>query len=229
MSEEKKVAIIQSNYIPWKGYFDIIRRVDAFVLLDDVQFTRRDWRNRNLIKTQSGLKWLTIPVKVKGQFYIKIQDVYTEGTDWRKDHWNMIEHAYKTAPYFESYKETFRELYLSDDDENLSSINFKFLTLINQILNISTPIRFSREFEVSPEKSERLLQICQHLGATTYLSGPAAQDYLNVASFESHHIGVEWMRYPAYPEYPQLHGPFEHGVSILDMIFNVGPDAPKYF
>ena len=96
----KKVAIVQSNYIPWKGYFDMIASVDEFILYDDMQFTRRDWRNRNLIKTPTGLQWLTIPVKVKGKFEQKIRETEIEGHDWAKTHWQSLVHNYGKAKHF---------------------------------------------------------------------------------------------------------------------------------
>ena len=218
----KRVAIIQSNYIPWKGYFNIIKNVDAFVLLDDVQYTRRDWRNRNLIKTKTGLKWLTIPVNVKGKFLAAIKDVETAGSEWRTDHWRQIKEAYGKARYFEALRPQFEHLYLNDQETNLSTINFKFIALINSLLNIQTAIHWSMEFDTPAEKSERLLHICQSLGADEYVSGEAARNYLNVGLFNDHNIQVRWSDYSAYPEYHQLYPPFEHGVSIIDLLFNEG-------
>lgn len=224
----KKVAIIQSNYIPWKGYFDIIRGVDAFVLLDDVQYTRRDWRNRNLIKTKSGLKWLSIPVTVKGQYFISIKDVQAAGTEWRADHWRQITDAYSKTPHFSTLSPHFKALYLEDQETNLSLINFKFIKLINTLLNIQTPIHWSMEFEPPQEKSERLLHICKSLQATEYISGLAAKDYLNEVLFNENGIQVRWTDYSNYPQYNQLHPPFEHGVSILDLMFNEGTQIQHF-
>src|SRR6056297_2335313 len=102
---EKKVAIIQSSYIPWKGYFDIINSVDEFIIYDNVQYTRRDWRNRNLIKTPNGLKWLTIPVAVKGRYYQAIRDTKVSDKDWPNIHWKSIKHHYSKAPCFNYYAE----------------------------------------------------------------------------------------------------------------------------
>lgn len=220
----KSIAIIQSNYIPWKGYFNIIKCVDAFVLLDDVQYTRRDWRNRNLIKTSSGLRWLTIPVNVKGQRHIKIKDVDTAESEWRHQHWDQISQAYRKSLHFDTLKEPFEKLYLEDSETNLSQINFKFICLINRLLGIDTPIHWSMEFNAPEEKSARLLHICKCLDANEYISGPAAGEYLDVSMFEKNNVIVKWADYSGYPEYHQLFPPFDHGVSIIDLLFNEGKD-----
>ncbi len=221
----KRVAIIQSNYIPWKGYFNIIKCVDEFVFLDDVQFTRRDWRNRNLIKTEKGLKWLSIPVDVKGQYFIKIKDVQTAGSQWRKDHWNQIVAAYRKAAYFSTLAPLFQEMYLKEEEKSLSLINYGFIKLVNSILKINTPLRFSTDFDSPSGKTEGLVQICKTLGADSYLSGIAAKDYLDENLFHQEKIKVSWTDYSNYPEYDQLYPPFNHRVSILDLLFNEGPGA----
>ena len=224
----KRIAIIQSNYIPWKGYFNIIKCVDEFVLLDDVQYTRRDWRNRNMIKTSGGLKWLTIPVDVKGQYYVSIKDVKTSGNEWRRDHWRQITEAYKKATYFSWLAPFLEDMYLKGTQTNLSEINFNFISLINGLLGIKTTIHWSMEFESPNEKSERLLSICKQLGAAEYISGSAARDYLQESIFRENNIDVRWTDYSNYPVYTQLHGPFEHGVSIIDLLFNEGPNAFRF-
>jgi len=219
----KRVAIIQSNYIPWKGYFNIIKCVDHFVLLDDVQYTRRDWRNRNLIKAKAGLKWLTIPVAVKNNYHVKIADVQTAGSDWRRDHWNQLKGAYGTSQYFKEVSPFFEEIYLQSEELNLSKINYSFIKQILSILKIETPITWSMEFQDTPTgKTERLVHICKKLNATEYISGMAANDYLKVELFEKEGIKVVWADYSGYLPYNQLYPPFEHGVSILDMLFNEG-------
>jgi hypothetical protein len=224
----KSVAIIQSNYIPWKGYFDMIGMVDEFVLLDDVQYTRRDWRNRNQIKTAQGLQWLTIPVEVKGRFECKINEVTVADPTWAKDHWNKISQAYSKAPFFRDYCNQIEECYLGYSELYLSKINYRFLVLINSILGIKTPLRWSQEFTASAEKSQRLLDICNRIDASVYISGPAAKDYLQVDLFNKEGIEVKWMDYSGYPEYRQLHGAFSHSVSIVDLIFNEGPSAINF-
>jgi hypothetical protein len=171
---------------------------------------------------------VTIPVDVKGKYLINIKDVYTTDNSWRIDHWNQLTQAYKKAPHFDVYEARFKELYLKDDERNLSQINFKFISHVNDLLNIVTPIRWGMEFETPIEKSERLLSICKQLNATTYISGAAAKDYLNVSLFERNDITVEWADYSNYPEYAQLHPPFTHEVSVLDLLFHEGQNAKQF-
>ena len=224
----KKVAILQSNYIPWKGYFDLINLVDEFVLFDEMQYTRRDWRNRNLIKTRSGLKWLTIPVAVKGNYFQKIKDTRVSEPGWARHHWESIVHNYSKATHFAHYRELFESLYLGSQESFLSRINHAFLTAICQILGINTRISWSEEYTLVEGKTERLVSICKQAGATTYISGPAARDYIDETLFNNAGISLEYMDYSSYPEYRQLFPPFEHGVSVIDLILNEGPDAPKF-
>ncbi|MDG4475135.1 WbqC family protein [Thiovibrio frasassiensis] len=223
----KKVAILQSNYIPWKGYFDLIRSVDEFVLYDDMQYTKNDWRNRNKIKTREGVAWLTIPVRQE-TLAQTIRETKISNPLWHKQHWKTLAQNYAKAAHFKEYKDVFAELYLGGTEVYLSEINRKFITAINALLGITTTIRCSSEFTLAPGKSERLLALCQSLGATSYLSGPAASDYLDVAIFTEAGIAVEWMDYSGYPEYPQLFPPFEHGVSIVDLLFNQGKNAINF-
>lgn len=225
---EKKVLITQSNYIPWKGYFDAIHFADIFVLYDDMQYTRRDWRNRNKIKTPQGLQWLTIPVEVKGKYFQKINETKISDLGWPKDHWNMILQNYRNAPYFNLNKDFFEELYLNCQEKYLSTVNYRFLKAICGLLEIKTEFRWSSEFALKGDKSEKLLNLCVDLGASCYFTGPAAKDYLDTSLFEIAGIAVKWFDYNDYPEYLQQHGNFEHGVSILDLIFNTGPAAKQF-
>ena len=224
----KKVAIVQSNYIPWKGYFDLINLVDEFILFDDMQYTRRDWRNRNQIKTRDGLKWLTIPVVVKGNFFQKIKDTRVSDPGWARKHWETIVHSYSKAKHFAFYREQFESLYLGSQESFLSQINYAFLTAICKILGISTRISWSDDYTSVEGKTERLVSICKQAGASAYISGPAARDYIDETLFNNEDISLEYMDYSSYPEYRQLFPPFEHRVSIIDLIFNEGSDAPKY-
>ena len=223
----KKVAILQSNYIPWKGYFDIIGSVDAFVLYDDMQYTKNDWRNRNKIKTQNGLQWLSIPVRQES-LHQKINETKITDPKWNINHWRSISQSYAKAPFFKVYKERFEALFLEAKSEYISDINRHFIEAINGMLGITTKIYDSREFVLAEGKSERLLALCQELGATTYLSGPAARDYLDEKSFRDAGMNVEWMDYSGYAEYHQLFPPFEHGVSVIDLILNEGDNAKNF-
>jgi len=224
----KKVAILQSNYIPWKGYFDIINAVDVFVLYDDMQYTKRDWRNRNKILTSSGSKWLTIPVMVKGKFFQKINETMISESSWAKKHWGSISHNYSKAKYFKDYKSVFEPLYLGMEEKNLSKVNYLLIKTICDLLDIKTKLVWSSDFELAEDRTERLLNICKDLGANEYVSGPAAKVYMNAELFEKEKIKITWFDYSNYPEYKQLHIPFDHYVSILDLVFNKGPEIKKY-
>ncbi len=215
----KKVAILQSNYIPWKGYFDLINMVDEFILYDEVQYTKNDWRNRNKIKTPQGIQWLTIPVRQESLDQ-KIKDTKISDKKWNIKHWRTISQNYSKSKYFKDYKDIFEELYLTCDEEYLSQINYKFITTINEILEIKTKLSWSSEFELVDGQTEKLLGICKDCNADIYLSGPAAKDYFNEDLAKQENIKVEWMDYSGYKEYEQLNPPFEHGVTILDWIFN---------
>jgi hypothetical protein len=224
----KKVAIVQSNYIPWKGYFDLINLVDEFVLYDDVQYTRRDWRNRNLIKTPGGLAWLTIPVEAKGHYHEAIRHVRIADPAWGRRHWATLEHTYGRAAHFDDYRRPFEPLYLATREPSLSLTNRAFIETICGLLGIATRISWSWEHPRAEGRTDRLIAICKSLQARVYVSGPAARAYLDEASFHAEGIEVQWMDYSGYPDYRQLHGPFEHGVTILDLLFNEGPAASRY-
>lgn len=201
---------------------------DEFVLYDDMQYTRRDWRNRNQIKTKDGLKWLSIPVEVKGKYFQKINETKVSESDWGEKHWNTILHNYSKAKFFNEYKTIFEELYLNSKEEFLSKINYNFIKAICDILDIRTEMKWSSEFNLLEEKTERLVDICKNEGATDYYSGPAAKAYMNEELFEKENIKIHYFDYSGYPEYTQLHGDFTHAVSILDLIFNEGPDSKKF-
>jgi hypothetical protein len=224
----RAVAIVQSNYIPWKGYFDLIAQVDEFVLYDDVQYTRRDWRNRNRIKTAHGPLWLTIPVRVRGRYHQRIRDVEVEDPGWAEKHWRSIVHHYASASAAADHRDALQQLYETAPNGCLSEINEHFLTGICALLGIRTRFRRSSDFELADGRNERLAGICRQLGARTYVSGPAARDYLDEAVFRDHGIAVRWVDYSGYPEYRQLHPPFDHHVSIVDLLMNEGRDARTF-
>jgi len=220
-----KVAIMQPNYIGWKGFFDMIASVDLFMVLDDVQYTRQDWRNRNKIKTASGTRWLTIPVHVNNLYEQTIRDTEVADPGWSGKHWQQITDAYKTAPFFHSHKLRLQYAYASLADEPmLTKINQTLIHMICWILDITTPIVNASDYNVEGKGSDRILGLCQAAGADTYLSGVAAKAYLDEPSFAQAGIELCYMHYD-YPEYPQVHQPFEHKVSVIDVIFNTGDDA----
>ncbi|MBK8870696.1 MAG: WbqC family protein [Elusimicrobia bacterium] len=224
----KKIAIVQSNYIPWKGYFDLIAAVDEFILYDDVQYTRRDWRNRNQIKTPRGVEWMTVPVKVKGRFEQIVRKTEVDGVKWAKDHWKSLVQNYRSAPCFGGIASWLEPLYLNEEYTHLSQLNHRFMSAISSFLGITTPIRHSRDYPLSEGRSKRLAELCVSVGATEYISGPAAREYIDETVFAARGITLKWFDYAGYPEYPQLWGKFVHGVSILDLLFNCGKDAPRY-
>lgn len=221
----KRVAIVQSNYIPWKGYFDMIAAVDEFILYDDVQFTKNDWRNRNKIKTPQGLQWLTVPV---GQDIRRlVRDVQPE-PGWQARHWKTLTANYRRAPCFDDVASWLEPLYLDATPENLSQLNRRFIESICRYLGISTRLSNSWDFELRGGRTERLVELCLQCGATQYVSGPAAQAYLDESMFKQQGVDVDWFDYSGYAEYPQLWGHFEHGVSIVDLLFNCGSNAARY-
>lgn len=226
----RKIAISQSNYIPWKGYFDIINSVDEFIFYDDMQYTRRDWRNRNKIKTPNGLVWLTIPVFDKGfqQSQQKINETMISDLSWTKKHWNLLLENYKKSNFFCEYKEIFEELYIGREEKYLCDVNYKFIKAINDILGINTKLSYSSDYNLIDGKTERLIDLVKQANGTEYISGPAAKDYIDEKIFKAENIKLIWMDYSNYPEYNQLYPPFEHGVSILDLIFNEGSNAIRY-
>jgi hypothetical protein len=224
----KRVAIVQSNYIPWKGYFDLVASVDELVLYDDVQYTRRDWRNRNRIKTAHGLRWLTIPVATRGRYEQRIDETEVSDPDWASGHWSTIKHSYARAPCFEAFGQTLEDLYLGTEDALLSRINERFLRAICGLLGIDTPITRSEGHAASAGRTGRLVALCQRAGATQYVSGPAAKDYLEEEQFADAGIAVSYFDYAGYPEYPQLYPPFEHRVSIVDLLLHTGAKAPRF-
>ncbi|MCX6210270.1 MAG: WbqC family protein [Bacteroidetes bacterium] len=222
-----KAAILQSNYIPWKGYFDLMNSADVFIIYDEVQYTKNDWRNRNKIKTSNGLIWLTIPVK-QAQLSQRIIDTEVVNNEWRRKHWNAINLAYSKTPFFKSYHSIFEALYLGSIETNLSKINYSFLTAINEILNIKTKILWSQDLVLIEGKTERLVDLCKKVAATEYISGPSAKDYINQNLFKEEQMKITWMDYSNYPEYTQLYPPYENAISILDLIFNEGNNAPQF-
>ncbi len=221
-----KVAILQSNYIPWKGYFDIINDVDLFIFYDDVQYTTRDWRNRNKIKTDRGTKWLTVPVGKSSNRLIC--DVAIDDRDWGIRHWKTLQQYYARAPFFELYRKTLENMYLHTKWSSLSNLNQSLIKCIAEILKIRTDFKDSRIFKAQGKKSERLIDILTKVNADVYLTGPSARSYLDEKLFRKANIEVIYKDYSGYPEYPQFYPPFVHEVTILDLLFHVGPEAPDY-
>lgn len=223
----KKVAIIQSNYVPWKGYFDLMDRADVLVIYDEVQYTKNDWRNRNIIKTPHGPQWLTIPVRQRS---LSQRIFETEVTDpkWAVKHLRTLQMNYAKAPYFKDVFPVLESVYTGLDTPFLSEINLRLLLAVRDMLGITTELMDSRGLKLEGDRSERLVDAVIKLGGHEYISGPSAKDYLDVGLFNRNSIGVRWMDYSNYPEYPQLYPPFKHEVSVVDALFNVGCDKPAF-
>ncbi|WP_028101442.1 WbqC family protein [Pseudoduganella violaceinigra] len=224
----KKIAILQSNYIPWKGYFDMIAAVDEFILYDDMQYTRRDWRNRNQIKTPQGLQWLTVPVQVKGKYHQKIRETEIDGTDWAGAHWKALAQNYRRAPHFEEIAGWLAPIYLAENFSHISQLNRRLIEAVCNYLSIKTVISTSWDYDLVEGRTERLAELCAQAGGTEYISGPSAKDYIEPEVFAGKDIKLSWFDYAGYPEYQQLWGEFTHGVSILDLLFNCGKDSPRF-
>ena len=224
----KKIAILQSNYIPWKGYFDIIAKADELILYDDMQYTRRDWRNRNQIKTPQGVQWLTVPVLVKGKYHQKIRETKIDGSDWTLAHWKTLTLNYRRTPHFDEIAAWIEPLYLKESYSNISELNRRFIVTICNYLGINTVINNSWDYTLFVGKTERLANLCAQAGATEYISGPAAKNYAEEKIFTDLGIKLTWFDYAGYQEYPQLWGKFTHGVTILDLLFNCGENTHLY-
>jgi hypothetical protein len=222
-----RVGIIQPNYIPWRGYFDFIDDVDVFIYLDDVQYTKHDWRNRNKIKTSNGLLWITIPVLFSLNQHILIKDAKIDyNSNWIKKHIESIRFSYCKTPFFKDYSEEFFNI-LCEKHDTISELNVKINNWIMQKLDIKTKIGLSSEVKPEGTKTDKIIDCLKRIGATSYLSGPKAKDYLEIEKFKEAGICLEYKVY-LYMEYPQLYGKFEPNVTVLDMLFNCGRDSRKY-
>lgn len=228
----KRVAILQSNYIPWKGYFDLIGSVDEFILYDDMQYTTEDWRNRNRIKTPKGAEWITLPVRVTGRAGQRIRDAEIEDDRWREKHWRSLRQNYHRAPFWTAYAGELEALYLGSAERHLSTLNRAFLETLCRWLGITTPLRWDWEYRLGEGKVNRLVDLCVQAGAGVYLTGPSAKGYFEadrgIERFAEAGIAVEFMDYSGYPEYAQLYPPFIHEVTALDLVLNTGPGAAAY-
>lgn len=224
---KRKLAILQSNYIPWKGVFDMINQVDTFVFFEDVDYTNRDWRTRNKIRTSGESKWLTVPVKKmpRGTKIYEIE-IVNDGK-WQKKHKSTISQSYSKAKYFNEYKWILDEIYDSEWN-SLSEFNIYTTKLLCKVMGIECEFLNSKDIESIGFKDDKIISICKSLKATHYLSGPAAKDYIDSNKFDKEKIELSYIDYSIYQEYEQRHEGFDHYVSILDLIFNCGPDAKKY-
>lgn len=222
-----RVAMIQSGYLPWKGYFDIIHDVDLFIFLDDLQYTVRDWRNRNRIKAPQGLHWLSIPIGNRRD--LAIDEVKISDPAWQRKHWATLCHRYARTPHFQRYRTFFEEIYLDRAWTSLSDLNQHLIVNIaTEFLGIQTTFQNARPMNAQGHKTVRLLDLLKQVGADLYVTGPTTRVYLNVPMLEQAGIQVVFKDFSGYPEYPQIHPPFSHQVSIVDLLFQTGPEAEWY-
>lgn len=224
------VVILQPSYIPWRGYFDQIRRADLFIFYDDVQYDKHGWRNRNQIKTAQGKQWLTIPVHSAGATEgLLIKDVKVDWSKpWANHHWKALTFAYSKTPYFRRYAPLL-EPFFARRDPLLADFTIALTIALAREIGISQT-RFMRSSElpdIHGEKTDRLIQILTRIGARHYISGPSARNYIEAEKFEQAGITLEYMNYH-YPEYEQLYPPYDPYVSILDLLFMVGEQALSY-
>ena len=203
----------------------MIAAVDELILYDDMQYTKNDWRNRNLIKTPQCTQWLTVPV---GQnISRRIRDV-TLYAGWQIKHWKTLECNYCRAVHFEEISTWLKPLYFNTSYSHLSSLNRTMIEAVCNYLEIKTVISNSWDYTLVDGKTGRLVDLCAQAGGTEYLSGPAAKDYVEESVFRKRGVALTWFDYSGYPEYPQLWGEFVHGVTILDLLFNCGLDSRRF-
>ncbi|GAB6189232.1 WbqC family protein [Marinitoga arctica] len=223
-----KIAILQPNYLPWKGVFDMINLVDVFVFLDDVQYTKHDWRNRNKIKTKNGAQWITVPVK-SNSIKQKIYEVeVSDKINWQKKHYYSFLANYSKAKYFKEYEFLIKNFYMEKKWTKLNDLNIYTTKKIAEILKINTKFVKSSELNIlTQDRNQRIIDIIKYFNAKIYVSGPSAKNYMNIKKFEQNNIQIYFMNYD-YPEYLQLYDGFIHNVTVLDVIFNCGEKSSKY-
>ena len=227
MREMTTVVVLQSNYIPWKGYFDLVHDADLFIFHDDLQYTKNDWRNRNKIKTAKGAEWLSIPVGTSERRLIC--EVEFKDSSWQARHWNALCQHYRDCPFFGTYRPFFEEVFCGRIWQNLSVLNqFLIKHVASDLLGVRTKFADSREYGLVGHKLDRLIELVRKARAPRYISGPSARGYIVPERFAEAGVDLVWKDYSGYPEYPQRYPPFDHAVTILDLLFNVGPDAPWY-
>ncbi len=219
-----RVVVLQPSYLPWLGYFDQIERADTFVFYDDVQYDKNSWRNRNRIKTSQGGQWITVPVLTKHRFGANINEIeINNNTPWASKHLKMLAQNYSKGPYFKEYIGLFESIY-SREWMKLADLDIELVESISKVLGINTEFVLSSELNVKGDRLERLMDICLKLGADRYLTGNSAKDYMDEEAFAARGIEVEYQDY-RHPDYPQLYGEFVSHLSIVDLLFNCGPQS----
>ncbi len=223
----RKIAMLQPNYIPWKGVFDLISRVDVFVFYDDVQYTKRDWRNRNKIKTKEGEIWLTVPVKGSGRQLICDVEI-DNSKNWQENHYKTIKNNYLKAPHFKNYEYLLEEIYLKRTWEKISDLDIFATKIIAEALGLKPKWVLASELNVQGSKDgEKVIEICKKLECNYFINGPSAREFMDEAKFKAENIQLDYIEYK-YEEYRQTFKPFVHSVSVLDVLFNCGDEAKKF-
>jgi hypothetical protein len=222
LRESKTVVILQPSYLPWLGYFAQLYECDVFVVYDDVQYDKHSWRNRNRIKTARGIIWLTIPVLTHGKNRPSNREIEIDNRlPWAKKHFETIRQSYARAPYFRDYFGLFQELY-ARQWTRLLDVNLAFFQALAEAVGIRRPILMASGLGVPGESTERLVRICQSLGATRFYEGASGRDYIDASLFDRAGVQLDYQDY-VHPRYPQLHGSFTPYLSIVDLLFNCGP------
>jgi hypothetical protein len=230
MPDRRAAVVLQPSFLPWRGVFDLVARADVFVFYDDVQYDKHGWRNRNRIKTAQGPQWITVPVHAKGNVttHLQIDRVRIDNrTDWRRSHLERIRHAYRRAPFFESTFPFVEEIY-AFETELLAELTIAQTKALADRLGLRRPdyVRGS-DLAIEGTKTEKLVATLRAVEATSYISGPAARAYIENERFRAADIELGYIGY-AFPEYPQLHGPYDGNLSILDLLFMTGDRAADY-
>jgi len=219
------VGIHQPNFLPWLGYFYKLAKCDTFVLLDNVQYTKNSFINRNRIKTPQGVKWLTVPVKIKGRFGQLIKDVEINSTiDWRKKHLGTLEANYKKARFFEPVFQGLKAVYCANDWDALCEVNIQLLKWSLSVLKLDRELVRASELNVWGESTRLLIDIVKEIGGDVYLSGFGGAKYQEEELFKKAGITLAYYEFK-HPVYPQLWSDFVPNLSIIDLLFNCGPES----
>lgn len=217
------VAVHQPQYLPWLGYFDKIRRADFFVLLDNVQFKKNEWQNRNKIKTAQGWQWLTVPVKYKFPQLIN-EVIINNSVKWQHKQRHAILTNYKKAPCYHYLDAVFDEIF-SHAWQSISQLNIRVVTMLTKILGIDTPLFVASEIGEFPnDPDERLIAITKHFKADAYLAGSGGRQYMDLMKFRERGIEVLFQDY-RHPVYDQRFGEFVPYMSVIDLILNHGENS----
>ena len=223
-TNRKTVGILQPGYLPWLGFFEQLNHCDIFVLYDDVQFEKGSWRNRNRIKTANGIQWLTVPVLLKNKDFPLICDVRINSSiNWQKKHIKSITQNYGKAPYFEAYAHDLFKI-LDRNWNFLLDLDLELINWLSQQLNISTPMRLASDLAVHGSSVQRLIDIIRAVDGNRFYEGSAGRNYIDTHVFEQVGISVTFQEY-SHPSYPQLSGDFVSHLSVIDLLFNCGPES----